>query len=77
MKENNRLSIELSNNHIAACNSCYAHTHETSSLHSIGEKVDRLYELQIGSMVMTLCDKCLDELVEKIINRPKEVQENG
>lgn len=73
MKENNRLGIEISNHHIAACNSCFAHTHETSSLHSIGEQVERLYEVQIGSMVMTLCDKCLDELAGKIMNRPKEV----
>jgi len=34
-----------------------------------GERVDRLYELRIGNQVLTLCDKCLDRLRERLAQR--------
>lgn len=32
----------------------------------IGHRVDRLWEVVIGSIVVTLCDDCLADLAEKI-----------
>lgn len=65
-----RMHIKPTEWKIASCNSCYAHTHSTSR--PLGERVDMLYELQIGSMVVTLCDKCCNKLIEVIQSRQKE-----
>ncbi len=64
-----RLTLEVSTQDIASCNICYAHNYDSISADSIGERVDRLYELRIGSLTMTLCDKCLDRLCEKLAQR--------
>lgn len=55
---------------IASCTSCFAHIHETRN--PLGRKVDRLYEVQIGNMVVTLCDNCIDKLTEKLQNRSQQ-----
>jgi len=64
-----RLTLTVSSQDIASCNICYAHNYDSISADSIGERVDRLYELRIGSLTMTLCDKCLDRLREKLAQR--------
>lgn len=64
-----KLTLEVSTQDIASCNICYAHNYDPISGDSIGERVDRLYELRIGSLTMTLCDKCLDRLRERLAQR--------
>lgn len=64
-----KLTLEVSTQDIASCNVCYAHNYDSAQGNSIGERVERLYELHIGSQVMTLCDKCLDRLREKLARR--------
>lgn len=51
---------------IRSCNGCLARTYESSTGIKIGHRVDRLWEVVIGSMVVTLCDDCLADLVKKI-----------
>lgn len=64
-----RLTLAVKTQGIAACSICYAHNYDTDSGDALGERVDRLYELRIGSLTMTLCDKCLDRLREKLAQR--------
>ncbi len=61
-----KLTLEVSANDIANCNICYAHNYDSDNADMIGERVDKLYALKIGGSVMTLCDKCLDRLREKL-----------
>lgn len=70
-----RINIKPAEWKIASCNSCYAHTH--SSSRPLGEKVNMLYELQIGNMIVTLCDKCCDKLIEVIQSRQNGEKCNG
>lgn len=68
-----RLNLDVLDQHIAACSVCRANNFD-NDFHTMGKRVDRLYELQVGGMAMTLCDKCLDRIAEMIVNRPtKEV----
>lgn len=53
---------------VAACSICRANNFDNDKF-AIGERVDKLYELKIGGQVMTLCDKCLDRLREKLTQR--------
>ncbi len=64
-----KLTLEVSAHDIASCNICYAHNYDSDNADMIGERVDKLYELKIGGQVMTLCDKCLDRLREKLAQR--------
>lgn len=64
-----KLTLEVSTQDIASCNICYAHNYDSDNADMIGAQVERLYELRIGSQVMTLCDKCLDRLREKLAQR--------
>ena len=64
-----KLTLKVSTQDIASCNVCYAHNYDSAHGDSIGERVERLYELRIGNQVMTLCDKCLDRLREKLAQR--------
>ena len=64
-----KLTLEVSAHDIASCNICYAHNYDSASADLIGERVDRLYELRLGGQVMTLCDKCLNRLREKLTQR--------
>lgn len=64
-----KLTLEVSTQDIASCNVCYAHNYDSVQGDSIGERVERLYELRIGNQVLTLCDKCLDRLREKLAQR--------
>ena len=64
-----KMTLEVSTSDIASCNTCYAHNYDSESANAIGERVDRLYELKIGSQVMTLCDKCLNRLRKKLAQR--------
>lgn len=63
-----RMIIKPTEWKIASCNSCS---------HPLGEKVDLLYELQIGSMTVTLCDKCCNKLIEVIQSRSKGEKVDG
>ena len=64
-----KLTLRVSAHDIASCNICYAHNYDSDSADMIGERVDKLYELKIGGQVLTLCDKCLDRLREKLAQR--------
>lgn len=64
-----RLTLEVSTQDIASCNICYAHNYDSAHGNAIGERVDRLYELKIGNLSMTLCDKCLNRLRERLAQR--------
>lgn len=64
-----RLTLEVCAHDIASCNICYAHNYDLENADMIGERTDKLYELKIGSMVLTLCDKCLDRLRETLTQR--------
>lgn len=63
------LTLEVCTHDITSCNICYARNYDTAHADSLGERVERLYELRIGGQVMTLCDKCLDRLREKLAQR--------
>ena len=60
------LSIRPVRENIRSCNGCMARTYESSTGISIGHRVDRLWEVVIGNMVVTLCDDCLNNLAQKI-----------
>ena len=64
-----RLTLEVCTHDIASCNICYAHNYDSENADMIGARVDKLYELKIGDQVLTLCDKCLDRLREKLAQR--------
>ena len=64
-----KLTLEVSAHDIASCNICYAHNYDSDNADMIGERVDKLYELKISGQVLTLCDKCLDRLREKLAQR--------
>ena len=66
------LKIRPVHEKIRSCNSCLARTYESSTGISIGHKVDHLWEVVIGSMVVTLCADCLNDLAEKINSINKE-----
>lgn len=61
-----KLTFAVSAHDIASCNICYAHNYDSDNADMIGERVEKLYELKIGGQVLTLCDKCLDRLREKL-----------
>lgn len=64
---------------VAACSICRANNFDNDKF-AIGERVDKLYELKIGGQVMTLCDKCLDRLREKLtqcINAKEKLEAAG
>ena len=71
-----KLTLEVSANDIASCNICYAHNYDSENADMIGERVDKLYELKIGGQVLTLCDKCLDRLRERLAQRFGAENEN-
>lgn len=60
------LSIRPVHEKIRSCNGCLARTYESSIGIKIGHQVDRLWEVVIGSMVVTLCDDCLADLAQQI-----------
>ena len=64
-----KLTLEVSTHDVASCNICYAHNYDSDNADMIGKRVDKLYELKIGGLVLTLCDKCLDRLREKPAQR--------
>ena len=68
MQEEN-LTLKVSTHDIASCNTCYARNYDSTHGDAIGERVDKLYELKIGGQVLTLCDKCIDRLREKLTQR--------
>lgn len=70
-----KLAFEIKTQEIAVCNICYAHNYDSPNFNSIGERVDRLYSLRVGSQVLTLCDKCLDRLREKLAQRTTAKEE--
>lgn len=71
------LEIRLVREKIRSCNGCMARTYEPSTGINIGHRVERLWEVVIGSMVVTLCDDCLADLAEKIkaLNLGKQERE--
>lgn len=63
------ISISESKDTICSCNSCLARNYDSKSTPLFGKRVDRLYNLKVGSMVLTLCDECLDKMVELVNSR--------
>ena len=64
-----RLTLGVTAQDITSCNICYARNYDPIFPDSLGERVDRLYELRIGGQAMILCDKCLNRLREKLTQR--------
>lgn len=60
----NILYVRPSKDH-CSCNCCYARNYD-SSFSNFGERVDVIYEVQIGGMVPTLCKNCLTRLYEAV-----------
>lgn len=54
-----RISVRVTNES-CSCNNCSARNYESRI--SFGKKVDKLYSLEIGSAVVTLCKDCLEKL---------------
>lgn len=67
------LSIRPTHEKIASCNSCYAQTYDSKTGINIGHRVERLWEVVIGSMVVTLCDDCLKDLAAQIKSIEEEL----
>lgn len=44
-----------------SCNCCFARNYD-NSFSMLGERVDTLYEVQIGCMTSVLCNNCLKNL---------------
>ena len=67
------LHVRPSKDH-CSCNCCYARNYD-SSFSMFGERVDTIYEVQIGCMVSVLCKNCLKKLygaVGDIVNDKAE-----
>lgn len=62
---NKKLSISVSKE-ICCCNSCTAKNYPGDG---VGKRVDKIYKIVAGQMVIHLCPECLQELdeVKKII----------
>ena len=60
---------------IASCAVCFARNYDSKYPDAIGKRVDRLYELRIGSIVLRLCDDCLDQLGGMIAAAQREREE--
>lgn len=60
---------------IASCAVCFARNYDSKHSDVIGKRVDRLYELRIGSIVLRLCDGCLDQLGGMIATAQRERDE--
>ena len=56
---------EIPKKHIRSCNNCSARNYE-SALSYDGNVVDKLYDLQISTMCICLCEDCLREVCIKI-----------
>lgn len=58
-----RLYVKVCEDKIRSCNVCFDRTYSgNANGRMLGEQVDVLYEVKIGSMVMVMCKKCLEEL---------------
>ncbi len=57
----NEISVKKTKEKIRSCNGCFAKNYE-SSLPTFNEKVDLLFEVNIGSQQTCLCEKCLNRL---------------
>lgn len=61
--------IEEDHLDMCSCSVCTSGAFDTGELYPIGKKVNRMFQLQIGGMVMYLCDECLDRLQQLIKER--------
>lgn len=79
------ISVMLTNRSIVSCNACLARNYESSLSPQIGERVNELYDVDIGRMTVTLCKRCLERLssainVTLLLAGKKitfEIEENG
>ncbi len=77
MVENSFSLIEVNpEQDIANCAVCFARNYDVTSPDAVGERVDRLYELHVGSMVMRLCDNCLDQL-SGMLNYARQLRDHA
>lgn len=59
MRKNKNLNVSVAKE-ICCCNSCMAQNYSDEG---VGRKVDKIYKLIAGQMVIHLCPECLQELV--------------
>lgn len=59
------ISITPTEHDIASCNGCFARNFRADG-DGVGEYVQDLYDVRIGSLVACLCPKCLGELEQQI-----------
>ena len=69
MREPEAISLEPCRDGRGSCNCCFASNYD-SMLAPIYGKVDRLYDVHIGGMVVRLCDSCMDQLRAALEKRP-------
>lgn len=62
-----KLTLEVSIHDVASCSICCAHNYDSAQDNIVGERVDKLYELRIGRQVVTLCDKCLNQFRDMLV----------
>ena len=66
--ENVNISIEPTYHAFASCNGCFARNFRADDgrIGELGEYVQDLYDVRIGSLVACLCPKCLGVLEQKV-----------
>lgn len=61
-KENKRLSISIAKE-ICSCNSCMKRNYDNEGME---KRVDKIYKIAVGQMVVYMCKECLQELNRSI-----------
>lgn len=59
-----------------SCNICCARNYDSMRPDAIGEKVNRLYKLNLGQMAVILCDGCLDRLSD-MLNTARSLRDHS
>lgn len=51
---------------IASCNCCNAVNFDSRLPYPVGKRVEALYEIRLGNMMVTLCEDCMKALREQM-----------
>lgn len=62
MRENKRLNISVEKG-VCSCNSCMKRNYDCEK---VEDKVDKIFKITVGQMVVYLCPECLKELEDLI-----------
>ena len=67
------ISVAKNTESVRSCNGCRARNFDSSIRFDERKKVDRLWDLNIGSAVLTLCDDCLVKVIAECSTALSEV----